>query len=167
MSLCIYSIVMYYKCVKFHKNPISGLGGVALTRYMDGRTDRVIPIYPPNFVCRGYKHPAHGENSRHRHHTINMLFVICHDIAVPQQLKKIWFFGVKPCFFIRNTPTIFAPPSARRNFFKCTPSNLKSCIRPWWWLHVKRLKSLTYDHNYNINDVGPGPRIHFTRVTVL
>ena len=46
---------MYYKCVKFHKNPISGLGGVALTRYMDGRTDRVIPIYPPppNFVCGG------------------------------------------------------------------------------------------------------------------
>jgi hypothetical protein len=39
---------VYYKCVKFHKNPISGLGGVALTRYMDGRTDRVIPIYPPN-----------------------------------------------------------------------------------------------------------------------
>ena len=50
---------MYYKCVKFHKNPISGLEGVALTRYMDGRTDgrtdRVIPIYPPNFVCRGIK----------------------------------------------------------------------------------------------------------------
>jgi hypothetical protein len=51
--------VVYYKCVKFHKNPISRLGGVALTRYMDGRmdgrTDRVIPIYPPpNFVCVGY-----------------------------------------------------------------------------------------------------------------
>jgi hypothetical protein len=30
---------VYYKCAKFHKNPISGLGGVALTRYMDGRTD--------------------------------------------------------------------------------------------------------------------------------
>jgi hypothetical protein len=30
--------VVYYKCVKFHKNPISLLGGVALTRYMDGRT---------------------------------------------------------------------------------------------------------------------------------
>ena len=30
---------MYYKCVKFHKNSISGLGGVALTSYMDGRTD--------------------------------------------------------------------------------------------------------------------------------
>jgi hypothetical protein len=29
--------VVYYKCVKFHKNPISGLEGVALTRYMDGR----------------------------------------------------------------------------------------------------------------------------------
>ena len=25
--------VVYYKCVKFHKNPISRLGGVALTRY--------------------------------------------------------------------------------------------------------------------------------------
>jgi len=22
----------------------------------DGRTDRVIPIYPPNFVCGGYKY---------------------------------------------------------------------------------------------------------------
>jgi hypothetical protein len=46
-------------CVKFHKNPIGGLGRVVLTRYMDGRTDgqtdRVIPIYPPNFVCGGYK----------------------------------------------------------------------------------------------------------------
>jgi hypothetical protein len=47
---------VYYKCVKCHKNSISRLGGVALTRYMDGRTDgwtnvqtngrtdRVIPI---------------------------------------------------------------------------------------------------------------------------
>jgi hypothetical protein len=26
--------VVYYNCVKFHKNPISCLGGVALTRYM-------------------------------------------------------------------------------------------------------------------------------------
>jgi hypothetical protein len=32
--------VVYYKCVQFHKNPISGLGGVALTRYMDGRANR-------------------------------------------------------------------------------------------------------------------------------
>jgi hypothetical protein len=42
---------VYYKGVKFHKNPISGLGGVALTRYMDGRGDSYIP---PNFVCWGY-----------------------------------------------------------------------------------------------------------------
>jgi hypothetical protein len=34
---------VYYKCVKFHKNPISGLGGDALTRYMDERTDSYIP----------------------------------------------------------------------------------------------------------------------------
>jgi hypothetical protein len=26
---------VYYNCVKFHKNPISGLGGVALTSYID------------------------------------------------------------------------------------------------------------------------------------
>jgi hypothetical protein len=25
---------VYYKCVKFHKNPMSGLGGVVLARYM-------------------------------------------------------------------------------------------------------------------------------------
>jgi len=30
---------VYYKCVKFHKNPISHLGEVALRRYMDGRMD--------------------------------------------------------------------------------------------------------------------------------
>ena len=49
--------VVYYKCVKFHKNPIRCLGGVALTRYMDGRTDkqmdRVIPIYPPKLCLWG------------------------------------------------------------------------------------------------------------------
>jgi hypothetical protein len=33
-----YTFIEYYKCVKFHKNPISHLGGVVLTRYMDGRT---------------------------------------------------------------------------------------------------------------------------------
>jgi hypothetical protein len=45
--------VVYYKCVKFHKNPISGLGGVALTRYMDGRTGWFL-YTPQNFVCGGY-----------------------------------------------------------------------------------------------------------------
>jgi hypothetical protein len=35
--------------------------------------------------------------------------------------KKYDFFGVKSWFFTRNTPKIFAPPSARHNFFKCTP----------------------------------------------
>ena len=49
---------------------------------------------------------------------------------LPPQLETIWFFGVKSWFFTRNTPNIFAPPSARRNFFKCAPPNLKSCIRP-------------------------------------
>ena len=39
----------------------------------------------------------------------------------PPKIEKIWYFGVKPWFFTRNTPKIFAPPSARRNFFKCAP----------------------------------------------
>jgi hypothetical protein len=61
---------VYYKCVKFHKNPICRLGGVALTRYMDGRTDgrtdRVIPIYPPNFVCGGHKYLMIHINSQEK-----------------------------------------------------------------------------------------------------
>jgi hypothetical protein len=53
----------------------------------------------------------------------------------PLKLEKISFFGVKSWFFTRNTPKIFAPPSARRNFFKCAPPpNLKSWIRPWYGL---------------------------------
>jgi hypothetical protein len=32
-SIYTYLQVVYYNCVKFHKNPISRLGGVALTRY--------------------------------------------------------------------------------------------------------------------------------------
>jgi hypothetical protein len=39
--------VVYYKCVKFHKNPMSRLGGVALTRYMDARTGRFLYTPPP------------------------------------------------------------------------------------------------------------------------
>jgi hypothetical protein len=51
---------VYYKCVKFHKNPISRLGGVALTRYMDGRMDRQGDSYipPQNFVCGGHNKRA-------------------------------------------------------------------------------------------------------------
>jgi hypothetical protein len=37
------------------------------------------------------------------------------------KLEKIRFFGVKSWFFTRNTRNIFAPPSTRRNFFKCAP----------------------------------------------
>jgi hypothetical protein len=39
----------------------------------------------------------------------------------PLELEKIRFFGVKSCFFTRNTPKMFTPPSARRNFLKCAP----------------------------------------------
>jgi hypothetical protein len=52
--------VVYYKYVKFHKNPISHLGGVALTRYMDGRTGWFL-YTPPNFVCGGYNYDHDDE----------------------------------------------------------------------------------------------------------
>jgi hypothetical protein len=38
---------VYYKCVKLHKNPISHLGGVALTRYM--------PLHPKNLTHKSPK----------------------------------------------------------------------------------------------------------------
>jgi hypothetical protein len=41
--------------------------------------------------------------------------------APPKIGKKYDFFGVKSWFFTRNTPQIFAPPSARRNFLKYAP----------------------------------------------
>ena len=44
--------------------------------------------------------------------------------------KKMIFFCIKSWFFTRNTPKIFVPPSTWRDFFKCTPPNLKSWIRP-------------------------------------
>ena len=47
-----------------------------------------------------------------------------HPAHAPLKLEKIWLFGVKSWFFIRNTPNIFPPPSARRNFFKCAPPPL-------------------------------------------
>ena len=37
----------------------------------------------------------------------------------PLKLEKIWFVCVKSWFFTRNTPTMFALPSARRNYCKC------------------------------------------------
>jgi hypothetical protein len=52
----------------------------------------------------------------------------CHKSFLPWQWKRsfslLWYYY---CY----TPTFFAPPSARRNFFKCAPPpNLKSWIRP-------------------------------------
>jgi hypothetical protein len=35
-----------------------------------------------------------------------------------RNMNKMWFFGVKSWFFTRNTPKNFAPPSARRIFFR-------------------------------------------------
>ena len=71
------------------------------------------------------------------------LVINCISMTVPDQgrgasgapplkleKKKKKKIAVKSWFFTRNTPEMFAPPSARRNFFKCAPLNLKSWIRP-------------------------------------
>ena len=42
----------------------------------------------------------------------------------PPNLNRYYFFGVKPWFFKRNTPNIFAP--------RPPPPNLKSWIRSWF-----------------------------------
>jgi hypothetical protein len=39
-------------------------------------------------------------------------------------------YSLSTFFFTRNTSKMFAPPSARRNFFISAPPNLKSWIRP-------------------------------------
>jgi hypothetical protein len=44
--------------------------------------------------------------------------------------KKYFFLAYNRDFSHEIPPLIFAPPSARRNFFKCAPHNLKSWIRP-------------------------------------
>ena len=64
---------------------------------------------------------------------------------LPPQLEKIWFFGVKSWFFTRNIPKFFAPPSARRIFFKCTPltGNPGSAPEMWQWNLLFRIFSLT------------------------
>ena len=42
----------------------------------------------------------------------------------PLKLAKIWFFWRKIVIFHMKYPKNFAPPSARRNFFKCAPPPL-------------------------------------------
>jgi hypothetical protein len=44
-----------------------------------------------------------------------------HPARATLKLEKIRFFCVKSWFFTRNTPKLFAPPSARRNFFSVHP----------------------------------------------
>ena len=54
--------------------------------------------------------------------------------------KKSDFFWRKIVIFHTKYPKFFAPPSARRNFFKCDPLNLKSWIRPCRCLKILTLE---------------------------
>jgi hypothetical protein len=59
--------VVYYKCVKFHKNPnkpFSRSCAYKVHGRTDGQGDSYIP--PPNFVCGGYTYEPHKTNeSKH------------------------------------------------------------------------------------------------------
>jgi hypothetical protein len=87
-------------------------------------------------VCKMWLQTTSGKNSQIAKWQINGRLICRHHWFVntlgqgriqggggapgaPLKLEKIWFFGAKSWFFTRNTPNIFAPPTARRNFFKC------------------------------------------------
>jgi hypothetical protein len=64
---------------------------------------------------------------------------------------KTWFFGVKSWFFTRNTPKIFAPPSARRNLFKCAPLTWNPGSVPAKYMYV--IKSCNHDISETIRNI--------------
>jgi hypothetical protein len=70
---------VYYKCVKLHKNPISHLGGVALTRYMDGQGILTHICY--NFFLYIDQHP--GNNC--------VLFIKLFTISSKNVYIRPWF----------------------------------------------------------------------------
>jgi hypothetical protein len=50
---------------------------------------------------------------------------------LPPQLERIWFFGVKSCYFTRNTQNFSRHPPLVAIFLNAPPPpNLKSWIRP-------------------------------------
>ena len=93
--------------------------------------------------------------------------------ACPPKIgKKYDFFGVKSWFFTRNTPKHFAPPSARRKFFKSAPPNLKSRIRPWYGSKLKTFKkrNIKWDYGrvvYSLNFVITGSVVDTNGVRLI
>jgi hypothetical protein len=78
-----------------------------------------------------------------------------HPARAPSlKLEKIWFVGVKSWFFTQNIPTIFAPPSARRNFFKCAPLLTRLLTRPYWPQYVHyQCNSRRWIQNWSVWDI--------------
>jgi hypothetical protein len=72
---------------------------------MNGRTDRVIPIYPPNFVCRGIikqqwtiEKMSIFSNSSHlewRAGLSNTILKGTHPRTIPAMFGLIWFRGFR------------------------------------------------------------------------
>jgi hypothetical protein len=80
---------VYYKCVKLHKNPISRLGGVALTRYMDGWTDGQGDSYiPPKLCLWGYNYTTKYESFR-----TNEFKNLCRSHNSWKIVKSKWWYN--------------------------------------------------------------------------
>ena len=77
-----------------------------------------------------YTTDARG-GSRGAHH----IFSNFRGEGVPPKIGKNMICWRKIVIFHTKYPKLFAPPSARRNFFKCAPPNLKSWMRYQFWIN--------------------------------
>jgi hypothetical protein len=97
---CTELCVTCWKCCMKKKKKMKKNNGGKICACDHFRDFWTLPVDPPHEIHLKYtRGGSRGEHTRR---------------APPLKLEKIWFFTW-------NTPKIFAPPSARRNFFKCTP----------------------------------------------
>ena len=86
--------------------------------------------------------------------------------APPKIGKNMIFFFVKSWFFTRNTPKIFAPPSARHNFFKCAPLTWNPGSAPVWY-NIMSIVFINEDTVKKYVHTRTFILIHYTPICVL
>ena len=155
---------MYYKCAKFHKNPISRLGGVALTRYIDGRGDSYIP--PQTLFAGGIINVSKSSS------------VQAQDTSNPSRLSPSdykLFFRNNVCFF-SNSYVAYILMLYKQVQYECLWSNTGksySAQASWFFIHYwKSVISNTYQFRDDsesksaINKTFCGYRLHWFKKTV-
>ena len=74
----------------------------------------------------------------------------------PPKIGKKYDFVRKIVIFHTKYPKIFAPRSARPDYFKHPPPNLKSWIRPWYLLRgvgTSTIRNGCDQQHYNARDL--------------